>query len=269
MSLGLVGIAIVIGLGAWSRSKSSNGSRRLMHFSLTIAVTLLAVAAAGAVGKYARQALSGPSSSEVASATERSLQQFRQTPLIGLVLAENPAVEEKFGDAIAADLRAPPTYGPRPIAVVGAEIRQQFILPAVANADDASALEAARRLQEFAIHLQRQDVELCRAFAVSGTDYVSKLDEPGRVLFQRAFAAQEQAYRSGKAQPAPRQPATDEGVGRILARAGYTAADFGPLRDLANLSPAESCAAAIRLYGVPALLPPAGGAIVARYLLTR
>ena len=98
---------------------------------------------------------------------------------------------KKIRDAIAADLRASPQDGPRRTFQVGAEIRRRFIVPALANADDALVLRAAKTLQELTIHLQGQDVQLCNALAVTGMDYVSKLDEAGRVALQRALAAQE------------------------------------------------------------------------------
>lgn len=257
----IIGVAAAVGVGAFLRSRKPAGLGRLMEIVAIVAAGGLSAAAASVGLRYL-------ASSDHATATEQALQVVREGPLVGLVLKEDPALEARFRDAIEAELQSPTKSGPLRTYVVGAEVRQTLIVPALRNADDATALKAIEAMQDFVKHLQITNPALCKEFGLKGIQQPNRLDSAGGTLFKRALAAQEQAYLSGKGRPAAPPQAADQEVSRLLAEAGYTAADFEKLAGLAVSSDAAGCAAVVKLYAAPTLLPPQRGGILARYLLT-
>ena len=272
----LIGIAAAAGVGAFLRSRKPAGMGRFLEVVAIVAAGGLSAAAASVGLRYL-------ASSDKATATEQALQVVREAPLVGLVLKENPALEARFRDAIEAELRAPTKSGPLRTYVVGAEVRQTLIVPALKNADDATALKAIEAMQDFVKHLQVTNLALCKEFGLKGIQQPNRLDSAGATLFKRALSAQEQAYLSGKSLsgkslggkslggksgPAAPPKTADQAVSSLLTEAGYTAADFEKLAALANTSDAAGCAVVVKLYAAPSLLPPQRGGILARYLLT-
>jgi hypothetical protein len=256
----VIGIAVAVGVGAFlHRTKPAGMGRGLQAVAVVAAGGLAAAAASFGLGYLA--------SSENAAATEEALQVVREAPLVGLVLKENPELEARFRDAIEAELRSPTKNGPLRTYVVGAEVRQKLIVPALRSADDATALKAIEAMQDFVKHLQATDVALCKKFGLMGIQDPTRLDGAGATLFKRALVAQEQAYLNGKARPAAPQ-ITDQEVTSLLGEAGYTAADFEKVAGLANASDTDGCAVVVKLYAAPTRLPPQRGGLLARYLLT-
>ena len=227
-------------------------------------IILIALAAAGvvAVVGFGARYLRAPSSAEV----ERGVETAKEMPLVGLVIAENPALEEKLRTAIAEELKHPGQV-PSPAARFGIETRQRYIIPALLAADDDSVLKAAGGMAALAKYLQARDPELCRELGLAGLRNANKLDDDGKILLRQALALQEQAYRSGKGGP-PKTTLKTEEVGRALAEAGSTAKDLEQLDAFATLSTADACAATVKLYAAPRALPPERGASLARWLLT-
>jgi hypothetical protein len=202
------------------------------------------------------------------SQIDRAFEQVKQMPLVGVVLAENPGLEAKVRQAIEAELANPTKSGPNRVFLFGVDVRKQYIVPALRNSDDEAALAAIKDMSELVQHLQTTNVDMCREFGAVGLTRPDKLDTEGLALFKRALAAQEDAYRNGKATPASRPATSDSEITRILTDAGYKPADFQQLSNYKNLSANDACAAMAKLYTAPGLLPAARGAIVARYLLT-
>jgi hypothetical protein len=259
----IVGIAVAVAVAAYLHGRKPAGMGRVLQL-LVIAAAAAASAAATGVGfKYL-------ASRDSASAVEEALQVVREAPLVGLVLKENAAVEARFRQAIEAELKGPTKIGPQQTFIVGGEVRRDFIVPALRNADDASALGAISAMQAFVKHLQGTNVVLCKEFGLIGIQQPNRLDGNGGALFRRALAAQEEAYLNGRARPAAaaQQQITGPEVIRLLTDAGFTAADFDTLATLAKSSDAEGCAVTVKLYAAPALLPPQNGGILARYLLS-
>ncbi|OFX00633.1 MAG: hypothetical protein A3D94_13615 [Alphaproteobacteria bacterium RIFCSPHIGHO2_12_FULL_66_14] len=257
----LIGIAAAVGVGALLRRRKPAGMGRVLEIVAIVAAGGLSAAAASVGLRYL-------ASSDHATATEQALQVVREAPLVGLVLKENPALEARFREAIEAELRSPTKSGPLRTYVVGAEVRQKLIVPALRNADDATALKAIEAMQDFVKHLQVTNVALCKKFGLEGLQEPNRLDSAGATLFKRALLAQEQAYLSGKARPVAPPQTADQAVSPLLTEAGYTAADFEKLAALATSSDAAGCAVVVKLYAAPTLLPPQRGGILARYLLT-
>lgn len=187
-------------------------------------------------------------------------------PLVGLVIGENPALEERLRAAIAEELRNPGQV-PSPGARFGAEVRQRYIIPTLLAADDDSVLKATDGMQLLAKYLQSKDPSLCRELGLSGLQNANKLDADGKILLRQALALQEQAYRNGKG-GSPRATLKTEEIGHVLGEAGYAEKDLQQLNSFEKLSMADGCAATVKLYGAPRALPPARGATLARWLLT-
>jgi len=198
---------------------------------------------------------------------DRAYDQVKQLPLVGLVLSEHPDLDAKVRQAIKDELADPTKSGPNRVFLFGAQVRKQYIVPALRNSDDATALKAAEVLAELVKHLRVTDPNTCREFGQTGLEHPDRLDSEGSAIFERALAAQEDAYLSGKAAPDRPSPGNNE-ITKLLSDAGYTEADFQKLASYATLSPSEACAAMDKLYSAPAMLQTQKGAVVARYLLT-
>lgn len=225
-------------------------------------IIVLAVAVVAAVIGFGAQYLRAPSSADI----ERGVEAVKEMPLVGLVIAENPALEGQLRAAIADEVKNP-GQTPSPAARFGAEARQRYIVPALLAADDDSALKAVAGMEALAKYLQARDPALCRELGLSGLRNANSLDADGKVLLSQALALQEQAYRSGKG-GAPKASLKIEEIGRVLGEAGYAAKDLEQLGAFAALSVADGCAATVKLYGAPRALPAAQGATLARWLLT-
>jgi hypothetical protein len=190
----------------------------------------------------------------------------KEMPLVGLVIAENPALEARLRGVIADELKNPGQV-PSPGSRFGVEVRQRYIIPTLLATDDDSALKAAGGMETLAKYLQTKDPALCRELGLSGLQNANKLDADGKILLKQALALQEQAYRNGKA-GSPKAALKSEEIGRVLGEAGYTAKDLEQLSTFGQLSTVDGCAATVKLYGAPRALPPARGGTLARWLLT-
>ncbi|MDI1282877.1 MAG: hypothetical protein PSV46_00650 [Reyranella sp.] len=263
----IVGIAVAVAVAAYLHVRKPAGMGRTMQLVAIAAAAALSAAATGFGLKYLE-------SRDNASVVEQALQVVREAPLVGLVLKENATVEARFRQAIEAELKDPAKIGPQQTFIVGGEVRRDFIVPALRNADDASALGAIAAMHAFVKYLQGTNVVLCKEFGLVGIQQPNRLDGNGGALFRRALSAQEEAYLNGRARPAAaaaaqqQQQITSQEVIRLLTEAGFTTADFNTLAALAKASDADGCAITVKLYGAPALLPPQSGGILARYLLS-
>lgn len=257
----IVGIAAAVAMAAYLHTRKPAGMGRALQLGTIAAAAAISAAVTGFGLKYL-------TTLDNASTVEEALQVVREAPLVGLVLKENPEVETRFRRAIEAELKNPTGNGPQQTFVVGGEVRRDIIVPALRNADDASALGAIKAMQAFVKYLQGTDPALCKEFGVIGIRNPSRLSSDGGALFRRSLAAQEDAYLNGRARPAAPQKLTDQEVSRLLTEAGFTAADFEKVVGLAKLSDADGCAIIAKLYAAPMLLPSPRDGMLARYLLT-
>jgi hypothetical protein len=262
---GIIGAVVGLAIGAYFRDKYPAQTKfaKLLQFVAIIAVAAVAGGAAGIGQRYLRTAVGSPSKADLDQAT----QTIRQFPLLGLVISENPALESKVREAAEAELRDPTKNGPDRLWRVGADIRQQYVHPALCNTDDVSAANAIRALQQLAVYLQAKDVSACNELGKIGLPRPDKLDSEGAAMFKRLLAAQETAYRNGRTAGARARP-TDEEAGQMLLKAGYTQQDFEHLSHLENLSDADGCSATVKLLSAPQHLPTSSAGNLARYLLT-
>ncbi|MDP1837547.1 MAG: hypothetical protein Q8N31_11280 [Reyranella sp.] len=263
-----LGIAVVVGVGAYFYSKKATRTGRLGQALAAVVAAVLAAVLANAGMKYLRDSGSLAILSDQPAAVDQAMQTIRESPLLGLVLKENPALDARFREALEAELRTPAKAGPPRSFLIGAEVRRDIIAPTLRRADDASALAAINSMQAFVKHLQDTNVALCRDFGLLGIQQPGRLDAKAATLFKHALTAQEAAYVNGKARPAAPQQITNQEVHRLLEEAGYTTADFDRLAALTKSSNEEGCAATVKLYQAPTLLPPERGGTLARYLLT-
>ena len=96
------------------------------------------------------------------SPLDSTLDNIRRMPLIGLVMADNSDVESRMRKAIEDENRSPTLGGlSRPYALI-ADLRRQYIVPALRAADDATAVAAVAARAELVRHLRRADVAACR-----------------------------------------------------------------------------------------------------------
>lgn len=263
-----LGIAAAAGVGAYFYSRTATRTGRLRQALAAVVAAAVATVLSSAGMKYLRDTESLPVFSDQLSTIDQAMQAIREAPLLGLVLKENPALDARFREALEAELKNPTKGGPPRSFLMGAEVRRDIIAPTLRRADDASALDAIRAMQAFVKHLQDTNVALCRDFGLVGIQQPDRLDAAASTLFKRALAAQEEAYVNGKARPVAPQQISNQEVHRLLAEAGYTTADFDRLGALTKSSNQEGCAATVKLYQAPTLLPQERGGTLARYLLT-
>ncbi len=202
------------------------------------------------------------------SPIDTALDDFRRMPLIGLVMADNSGVESRMRKAIEEERRNPTQGGlSRPYALV-ADLRRQYVVPALRAADDAAAVAAVAARADLVRHLRRTDNAACRSFSVGALQRPDALDGEGRRLFGLWQQAVENAYRSGKTagqqRPLPSRPE----IMALLEQAGFRKLDFDRLTAFQRLSNEASCDIELKVDSIPPLLPADKQGPFARYLLT-
>ncbi len=259
----VIGVAVAVVLG---RRKIAGTGRQSPG---RIALIVLAAAGAAAIGAFAASfvlsRVGGDGAVSRQATIERAMAEIKATPLIGLVAAEHPEVDQQFRRAIEAEMQSPDNN--RRTFEAGAAARQRYVLPALRAADDATALRAVKAMETFALYLQKKDVATCRAFGLEGIRNPAALDREGGRLFRDVMAAQEDAYRSGKGKTPATPPLTDQEGARLLIAGGVSPADFDALQKADRLPPAEMCAITVKLYAAPSIVPASEGGKLARYLL--
>jgi len=198
---------------------------------------------------------------------ERALAELRALPLIGAVMADNPGAEARLRTAIEEELRKPSQDGTtRPLAMI-ADLRRQYILPALRSADDASAIAAVAARAALAGYLQRVNPAACREFAAGGIQRPDQLDSEGQRLFRNVLQAVEAAYRSGRAAGKATQTQSREDILDMLRQAGFEKIDFDRLNAFATLSNDVACQVELKVDQVPAKLAPDKRGAFARFVL--
>jgi len=188
------------------------------------------------------------------SPVDTALDEVRRLPLVGPVMAENPAIESRMRAAIEEEIRSPTQSGPsRPFLLV-ADIRRQYIVPALRAADDATAVAAVAARADLVRHLRRADTAACRQFALGAFQRPDLLDTEGQRLFGEVLHKLEAAWRSGKAGK-PQAVLTREELMAALAQAGFGKADFDRLNSFPTLSNDLSCEVELKVDSAPPLLP--------------
>jgi hypothetical protein len=202
------------------------------------------------------------------SPADRALDDVRRLPLIGAVLADTPDAESRMRKAIDEELRSPTKAGlSRPFSVV-ADLRRQYIVPALRAADDASAIAALGARADFVRYLRRADPASCRQFALGNLQRPDLLESEGRQLFGEYQQALLAAYRQGKTAGKPQPFLTRDELGAALRQAGFTRMDFDRLQGFQSLSNEVSCDVEIKVDAAAERLPAQLRGPYARYVLT-
>lgn len=203
------------------------------------------------------------------SATDSAMAELRNLPLVGLVMTDVPGAEARLRASIEEELRKPTQQGPTRTLLVIGELRKNYIGPALAAADDASADAVMAARVELVRHLQQADLPACREFASTGIQHADRLDAQGQRLVRNVLSTMEAAYRNGRTTGAQSRPTvSDQEFVAMLSDAGFTEADFQKLGDALKLSDAELCALQLRIDTAPARLPADKRGAFARYMLT-
>lgn len=201
-----------------------------------------------------------------ASPAEAALAQWRDLPLVGAIAADHPEAAARMTAAIKEELANPsPSGPPRPVALI-ADLRRQYVLPAIRSADDATVTAAVAARAALAAYLQKANPAACREFAAGGIQRPDRLDDQGQRLFRNVLAALEAAYRSGrngKPQPMP----TRSEIVDLLRQAGFRQIDFDRLNSFATLSNDVSCEIELKVDQVPPKLPADRRGPFARFVL--
>jgi hypothetical protein len=200
---------------------------------------------------------------------EVAFDDMRRVPLFVQVMADHSGVETRMRQAIADELKSP-TQGSgltRPFALL-ADLRRQYILPALRRADDATALAAVAARANLAAYLNRTNQAACRQLALGTLLRPDALDTEGRRLFEAWRLALQAAYRSGRAAPQQPPPAARSDIVALLQKAGFSKQDFERLNSFQILSNEASCAVELKIDSVPAALPADKRGQFARYLLS-
>ena len=188
------------------------------------------------------------------SPVDAALDEVRRLPLVGPVMAENPAIESRMRAAIEEEIRSPTQSGPsRPFLLV-ADIRRQYIVPALRAADDATAVAAVAARADLVRHLRRADTAACRQFALGAFQRPDLLDAEGQRLFGEVLQKLEAAWRSGKAGK-PQPVMTREELMAALGQAGFGKADFDRLNGFQSLSNDLTCDVELKIDSAAPLLP--------------
>jgi len=214
----------------------------------TIVLVLVAGVVAVALAIWAVKFFTGNAGAEQAMAT------YRAQPLVGLVLADNPAIAAELRGAIEEDQRDPQPGQSRVFATI-AKLRKTVIAPTVAAADDASALAVMKARIALVSYLQKHDIFACRQFAAAGIQDITKLDDESQQLFRATLTAMEAAYRNGKANGGKGSLPSAEEFRAMLQTAGFTDDDFARLRDSTALKDADFCALELSIDEAPGKLP--------------
>ena len=231
-----------------------------MKRNSTIVLSLVAGVVAVALAIWAVKFFTGNAGAEQAMAT------YRAQPLVGLVLADNPAIAAELRRAIEEDQRDPQPGQSRVFATI-AKLRKTVIAPTVAAADDASALAVMKARIALVRYLQKHDIVACRQFAAAGIQDITKLDDEGQQLFRATLTAMEAAYRNGKANGGKGSLPSAEEFRAMLQTAGFTDDDFARLRDTTALKPADFCALELSIDKAPDKLPDDQRGPYARFVI--
>lgn len=203
------------------------------------------------------------------SPADRAFDEMRRMPMIAVLMADHSGVEGRMRRAIDEEIRKPTVAGglSRPYALL-ADLRQQYVVPALRRADDASAIAAVAARAAFVAHLLRTDHAACRQFATGTFQRPQLLDAEGQRLYAAWLQALEAAYRSGQAsQQAQPMPGRSDIV-PMLQQAGFRTPDLERLNGFQVLSNEASCAVELKVDSVPPLLPADKRGPFARYVLT-
>lgn len=202
-----------------------------------------------------------------ASPVETALADIRRVPLIGPVMAERPDVEKRMRAAIEEELRSPSQGSlSRPYGLV-TDIRRQYVVPTLRNADDATSITAVAARAEFARYLRGLDTAACRQFALGTLQRPDLLDADGQRLFREVLQTLEAAWRSGKVGK-PKPSLNRDELTAILQQAGFTRADFDRLNTFKTLSNDVSCDVELKVDSVLPLLPEDKRGSFARSILS-
>jgi hypothetical protein len=201
------------------------------------------------------------------SPAANALAELRSLPLVGVMMADNPAAEARMKAAIQEEL-ANPTQGgtTRPRALI-AELRRQYVLPALHSADDASVVAAVAARAALASYLQKANPPACREFATGGIQQPDRLDSEGQRLFRNVLQALETAYRNGRASGKPMPMASRAEILDMLREAGFQKIDFDRLNSFATLSNDIACEVELKVDQVPPELPADKRGAFARFVL--
>jgi len=201
------------------------------------------------------------------SQTEAALAEMRALPLVGAMMADNPEAETRLKAAVEQEINNPSTDGTtRPLALI-ADLRRQYILPALRSADDASAAAAVAARAALAAYLQKANPTACREFAAGGIQRPDRLDDEGQRLFRNVLQALETAYRNGRksGKPLPIPGRTE--ILDMLRDAGFQQVDFDRLNAFATLSNEIACEIELKVDQVPPKLPADKRGAFARFVL--
>jgi hypothetical protein len=201
------------------------------------------------------------------SPAANALAELRALPLVGVMMADNPAAEARMKAAIQEELASPSQGGTtRPLALI-ADLRRQYILPALRGADDASAVAAVAARAALASYLQKANPPACREFAAGGIQQPDRLDSEGRQLFRNVLQALETAYRNGRASGKAMPMASRAEILDMLREAGFQKIDFDRLNAFATLSNDIACDIELKVDEVPPKLPAGKRGAFARFVL--
>jgi len=199
---------------------------------------------------------------------DAALDEIRRLPLVGPVMADNPAVEGRMRTAIEEEIRNPTLNGPSRPFVLVTELRRQYVVPALRGADDAGALAAVAARADFARHLRKADPAACRQFAMGALQRPDLLDAEGKRLFEIVLATLEAAWRYGKIANRPQPVLTRDELSASLRAAGFGPDDFERMNSLPKQSNEAVCDIELKLDSVPPLLPEDKRGAFARTILS-
>jgi len=201
------------------------------------------------------------------SPAANALAELRSLPLVGAVMADNPEAETRLKTAIREELDKPTQGGTtRPLALI-ADLRRQYILPALRGADDASVVAAVAARAALASYLQKANPPACREFAAGGIQQPDRLDSEGQRLFRNVLQALETAYRNGRATGKAMPTASRAEILDMLREAGFQKIDFDRLNAFATLSTDIACEVELKVDQVPPKLPADKRGTFARFVL--
>lgn len=203
------------------------------------------------------------------SPTDIALDEIRRLPLVAPVMTDNSGIESGMRKAIEEERRNPIKGGglSRPYSLL-ADLRRDYMLPALRRADDATAVAAVAARATLVAHMRKTNPAACRQFAIGTLTRPGVLDTEGQQLYGAWLRAYEAAYRSGRASTGPRPLPGRSEIPAMLQQGGFRQPDLERLAMFRNLSNEVSCDIELKVDSVPPLLPAEKRGPFARYLMT-
>lgn len=216
----------------------------------------VAIAVVVGIGAYASlKVMTG------ASSVERQLDRLEaEDPMVMAIAANFPDEWPGLRAQMVADAQS--GLSVREVterAFVRARAFMQTLAPATAAASSTTLVQAVKGEAAFITQLQKDNVQDCADFAMSGLKPTATLTPAGLALLSPAVQARMKATREGLDNPIARPAASDDDWQAVMTRMqanGLSQAGLAAFQAPAAAPVADQCEGGVQLYRAVSELPP-------------